>query len=427
MKLRLAAQQNDARTGGDAGAASSSFLAASALTESAAAGRPAAARPAEPTAELPWVPLLVPDMPPPARLMPYLTRMHEARHYSNFGPLVRTLEAAMAERFGIGGEGVATVANATQGLELVLRALRLPAGARVLVPTFTFAATATAVVSAGLTPVLADVDAARWQLTPEIAQQAIQATPVQAVLTVATFGMPHDTAAWLDFERRTGLPVVIDAAAAFGRQWLADGQGTFVFSLHTTKSLPAGEGGLVVSSRPGLAAEVRQRSNFGINLDPQAALPPGALATAGTNAKMSEFHAAVALASLDVWDAHARERQALQAALMHGIDDATGGAVAWQAASGGGDRLAPTSLCLRVRDGAARDRLEQACAAARIVTRRWYQPLLHDMPALQPVCEPLAVPRARELAQTVLGLPFFLGMTAAQQQRLIQACADALR
>lgn len=383
-------------------------------------------RPPGADAQLPWVPLLVPDMPAPARLMPYLTRMHEARHYSNFGPLVRTLEAAMAERFGIDGEGVATVANATLGLELVLRALRLPVGARVLVPTFTFAATATAVVSAGLTPVLADVDADSWQLTPEIALQAIQSTPVHAVLTVATFGMPHDATAWQAFEARTGLPVVIDAAAAFGRQWLADGQGTLVFSLHTTKSLPAGEGGLVVSSRPGLAAEVRQRSNFGISLDPQAALPPGTLATAGTNAKMSEFHAAVALASLEVWDAHARERQALQTALMHGIDEATHGAVAWQAARDG-DRLAPTSLCLRVRDGAARDRLEQVCAASHIVTRRWYQPLLHDMPALQPLCEPLAVPRARQLAQTVLGLPFFLGMNAAQQHRLIQASAEALR
>ncbi|WP_295526907.1 aminotransferase class I/II-fold pyridoxal phosphate-dependent enzyme [uncultured Pseudacidovorax sp.] len=378
-------------------------------------------------AALPWIPLLVPDMPTPERLMPYLARMHEARHYSNFGPLVHALETAMADRFAVGHDSIATVANATQGLELALRALGLPPGAHVLVPTFTFAATATAVASAGLTPVLADVDAATWQLTPGIARQACEGRQIAAVLTVATFGMPHDAAAWQAFEDSTGVPVIIDAAAAFGRQWLADGHGTLVFSLHTTKSLPAGEGGLVVSSRPGLAAQVRQRSNFGINLDPAAALPQGALATLGTNAKMSEFHAAVALASLEVWDGHAQSRQQLQTSLMQRIDDATGGAVAWQAAAGGGDRLAPTSLCLRLRDADARERLERRCAAERIMTRRWYQPLLHDMPALQPLCEPLAVPRARQLAQTVLGLPFFLGMTAAQQHRLIQACAEALR
>ena len=266
--------------------------------------------------ELEWLPLLVPDMPSPHELLPWLERMHSARHYSNFGPLVRELESVFAQQFGIADEQLTTVANATQGLELVLQALDLAPSSRVLLPALTFVATATAVLRAGHQPVLADVDPQTWMLTPEIARAACEAMRIDAVLSVAAFGMPHDMQAWQQFERDTGLPVVIDAAAAYGSQWLKEAEGTLVFSLHTTKSLPAGEGGLVVSTRPGLAAKVRQLSNFGINLNPAVGMPVGALASLGSNAKMSEYHAAIGLRSLQKWELRAQQRRALQSELM---------------------------------------------------------------------------------------------------------------
>ena len=156
-----------------------------------------------------WVPLLVPDMPPPQALLPWLERMHAARHYSNFGPLVRELESAFAQRFAVHEEQLTTVTNATLGMELVLQTLDLAPGSRVLVPAFTFVATATAVVRAGHVPVLADVDADTWLLTPAIARAACAATRIHAVLPVATFGMPHHMPAWQQFEQDTGMPVVM--------------------------------------------------------------------------------------------------------------------------------------------------------------------------------------------------------------------------
>lgn len=365
-----------------------------------------------------WVPLLVPDMPSPQELMPWLERMHMTRHYSNFGPLVRELEAVFAQQFDMPHEQVTTVANATQGLELVLQALNLPAGAHVLLPAFTFVATATAVVRAGYRPVLADVDACSWMLTPEIARAACERIRVDAVLSVATFGMPQDMQAWQQFEGDTGLPVVIDAAAAYGSQWLQGAEGTLVFSLHATKSLPAGEGGLVVSTRPDLVSKVRQLSNFGINLDPRASVSVGVLAALGTNAKMSEYHAAIGLASLQKWELHAKKRQALQADLMHEINQASNHSVTWQAQGQGGPLMAPTLLCVRLPDAAARDALEQACQQARIMTRRWYQPLLQHMGVLQQRCLSLNTPNAQALGQDLLGLPFFLGMTLEQCRRI---------
>lgn len=366
-----------------------------------------------------WVPLLVPDMPSPQELMPWLQRMHAVRHYSNFGPLVRELEAVFAQQFDMPHEQLTTVANATQGLELVLQALNLPAGANVLLPAFTFVATATAVVRAGYRPVLADVDACTWMLTPEIARAACERIRVDAVLPVATFGMPHDMQAWQQFEKDTGLPVIIDAAAAYGSQWLQGAEGTLVFSLHATKSLPAGEGGLVISTRPDLARKVRQLSNFGINLDPSASVSVGTLAALGTNAKMSEYHAAIGLASLQKWHLHAKKRRELFCNSMKALNQASNSQLVWQAQGVGGLLVAPTTLCARLPDAAFRTALEEACLQARIVTRRWYQPLLPHMSVLQQQCLSLEIPNAVEFGQTLLGFPFFLGMNLSQSQRVV--------
>lgn len=374
--------------------------------------------------DLDWVPLLVPDMPSPQVLMPWLERMHAAHHYSNFGPLVRELESEFAGRFAVPAEGITTVANATQGLELVLQALELAPGSHVLLPAFTFVATATAVVRAGHLPVLADVDPGSWLLTPDIARKACQELRIDAVMPVTTFGLPHDMQAWGRFEADMGIPVVVDAAAAYGSQWLQDSKGTLVFSLHATKSLPAGEGGLVVSTRPGLAGKVRQLSNFGINLDAAAGLPVGALASIGTNAKMSEYHAAIGLASLRVWEQHARQRRALHADMVQELSRLTDNRLVWQRAGAGGSMVAPTVMCVQLPDEPARSALEQRCRQAGITTRRWYQPLLQDMPVLRRECRLLHTPHSEVLSRTLLGLPFFLGMSLVQQQRVFETVKE---
>ncbi|MGE8441179.1 MAG: DegT/DnrJ/EryC1/StrS family aminotransferase [Comamonas testosteroni] len=367
------------------------------------------------------LPLLVPDIPEPQEILPFWERIHASRSYTNFGPLVKELETRFSEKFDLSNEFITTVANATLGLELVLQALNLPKDARILVPAFTFVATATAVLRAGYQAVLADVDADTWMLTPEIARTACAQTRIDAVMPVATFGMPHDMGAWELFEKETGIPVVIDAAAAYGSQWLQGKKGTLVFSLHATKSLPAVEGGVVVSTRLGLAEHVRQLSNFGINLNPAAGLPIGALSQCGTNAKMSEYHAAICLVSLQKWEQRARQRRDLQAEMIQELDKASAYHLTWQKNGTGGSLMAPTLLCARLPDQGMRNQLEKNCKSANIMTRRWYQPLLSNMPALHPprtLC--LDAPHAQLLDKTLLGLPFFLEMSSSQKNRVIK-------
>lgn len=368
------------------------------------------------------VPLLVPDLPDRDELWPYLRRIDETRHYSNFGPLVRELEqrfaACFAERSGGAPIHLTTVSSATLGLELALAALALPPRSKVLVPSLTFVATATAVLRAGHLPVAADVDAHSWALTPEIAARALREADCRAVLPVATFGQPQSMHAWRRFEQASGVPVVLDAAGAFGSQWLDRDGGTLVFSLHATKAMSSGEGGLVVSSDAELVRRVRRMSNFGINLDADADVPVGVSHLAGTNAKMSEYHAAVGLAALDRWPRRAPLRRERWLALRALLDEAADGQLVWQA---GETPAAPVLMSLRWPGAGRRDRLELHCARLGVVTRRWYQPLLPQHALAPGMLQTLATPVADALAGELVGLPFFPDIDSRQLDAIAQA------
>ncbi|HEL4163841.1 TPA: DegT/DnrJ/EryC1/StrS family aminotransferase [Stenotrophomonas maltophilia] len=127
------------------------------------------------------IPLLVPLMPTLEQAKAYFAEIDGNRHYTNFGPLSRRLEQRLANDLGVEQENVTTVSNCTVGLELALQARGLPLGARVLLPSLTFVATATAVSRVGMTPVIADIDAEGWSLTPEIARDATLRERIDAI------------------------------------------------------------------------------------------------------------------------------------------------------------------------------------------------------------------------------------------------------
>jgi dTDP-4-amino-4,6-dideoxygalactose transaminase len=362
------------------------------------------------------IPLLTPQLPDREALWPYLDQIDVKKHYSNFGPLVKLLESRLLAQFQSHTPlplHVTTVSSATLGLELALTALHLPKGSSVLVPALTFVASLTAIIRAGYIPVVTDIDADSWLLTPEIASAAAKQCGAKAVLAVATFGQPQDTSQWLEFQHTTGLRVVIDAAGAFGSQWLHVPDIPVVFSMHATKSLAAGEGGFVVSGNPQMATLIAQMSNFGINLSPRADIPVGYLLSAGTNAKLSEYHAAVGLASLDQWSQVAAKRQLIYAQYRECLSLKCGEALTWQA---GFPTLAPTTFSVRVGSSARRDRLESMCLQEGIATRRWYQPLLHLHAKKVGRINHLATPIAENVAADLIGLPFSISLTAVQME-----------
>lgn len=373
------------------------------------------------------IPLLIPEVPSAYDLLPWLERIDISKSYTNFGCLVVELEKAFSEKFQVDIDNVTTVANATLGLELALQALSLPKKAKVLIPNLTFVATATAVIRAGYEPVLADVDIKSWLLTPEIAIEALNSIDISAVIPVATFGLAQQMKAWCDFEKETGIPVVVDAAGAYGSQWLDGMHGTLVFSLHATKNLPAGEGGLVVSTRLGLAKKVRQLSNFGINLNRQNSMPVGLLASLGTNAKMSEFHAAVCLASFEKWNYLAGKRFELYSRLKNLINEASGYKFEWQEINDSNKNSAPSLLCARVFNSESRLAIETKFKERKIMSRRWYLPLLSEMPVLREHCVVLTTKNANLLSEDLLGFPFFLEMSIENEERILNVIKEVFR
>jgi dTDP-4-amino-4,6-dideoxygalactose transaminase len=154
----------------------------------------------------------------------------------------------------------------------------------------------------GAEVLLADVDLVDWSLTPKIARAIASRVHIDAVMPVAVFGAPLPAAGWDEFHSDTDIPFVIDAAAALGTQSIPT-RGLAAFSLHATKPFGIGEGGLLVGRDSDLIRKGRQYSNFGL-IDRISC-------DEGTNAKMSEYHAAVALAQLDRWSEVKRKRRDL--------------------------------------------------------------------------------------------------------------------
>ncbi len=359
----------------------------------------------------PRIPVARPLLPSLEVLGPYIARIDANRWYSNHGPLCVEFEARLAERFGLPPDCVTTVANATLGLALSLQTTGAAPGSLCVAPSWTFPASIHAVVQAGLTPLLVDADE-DGLLTPAIARRALEASPgpVGAVLPVAVYGQPVDSAGWTAFAAETGVPVVVDAAPAYDSAKAS--KLLSVVSLHATKILGVGEGGFVMSTDADLVREVRQRSNFGFYGAREAEM-------AATNAKLSEYAAAVGLAGMDQW----RERRsAFQAVAEHyranlktvpGLNLPRGYGESWLAAT-----------CI-VEASFDTEPLAAALHDAGIDTRAWWGHGMHLQAAFAD-CPRLPSPVTERLARTTLGVPCFVDLTRAQVDLVCRVLADCV-
>jgi dTDP-4-amino-4,6-dideoxygalactose transaminase len=355
------------------------------------------------------IPLLRPLLPDAHALLPYLQRIDSNRFYTNFGPLhqefLQRLLTLQLRKEGSTIHGLLTT-SATLGLELAIAALDLPAGSHVAVPALTFIATGTAIERCGHIPVAVDVDSQSWLLTPNQMPKGVELHDIKAVVPISTFGMPQDALAWSAWSQIHHIPVIIDAASAWGGQTTAQGV-TAVFSLHATKALSSGEGGLILTRDPAMAERLRAMTNFGIGLNNPSM---------GSNAKMSEYHAALGLAHLEMWPAQVILRNNLIEKYHQALAPATSKMLTFQKDTG---LFSPSLFCIRMNSQSLRDQLEAYCAAKGIQTRRWYLPLLQDQPMLKSVLKPWPTTHADDLAKTLIGLPFFVDMDDQQLEKVV--------
>jgi dTDP-4-amino-4,6-dideoxygalactose transaminase len=358
------------------------------------------------------VPFARPFTPPLEAVVARVTPSYDAGQLTN-GRLVRDLEEQAAARLGV--DHVVAVSSCTAGLMLTIQAL-CPEGP-VLLPSFTFSASGHAVVWNGNLPVFAECDPTTFQL--DLADAETRLDGASAILATHVFGAPCAPTELEEIGRSRGIPVIFDAAHAFGALHQGRPVGGFgdaeVFSLSPTKPVVAGEGGLVATADGELAKRLRVGRDYG---------NPGDYDTrfVGLNARMSEFHAAMALESLAMLDEHIGLRRAVADRYTAGLADVPGVAIQAVAA---GDSPTFKDFCVIVDPtalGLARDRFVQGLAAEGVDTRNYFDPPVHRQQAYSDM-KPGSLPVTDDVSGRVTSLPMFARLPVEAADRIVECIA----
>jgi len=225
----------------------------------------------------------------------YLVDCLESGWISSQGTYLRKFEAAFADFLGV--EHALAVSNGTVALHLALVTLGIGPGDEVIVPDLTFAASASAVVHAGATPVLVDVEKASWTLDLDKAAAAI-GPRTKAIMPVHLYGQPADMDGIMALADRHGLLVVEDAAEALGSTWKGRKVGSFgdaaIFSFFANKIVTTGEGGMAVFADAVKAERARRLRDHGMS--PARRYWHEEI---GFNYRMTNMQAAIGLAQME--------------------------------------------------------------------------------------------------------------------------------
>jgi len=322
------------------------------------------------------------------------------------GPEVRAFEEEAAAFLGV--SQTIGVANGTDAISLVLNALGIGAGDEVICPAFTFYATAEPIAQRGAVPVFADVDPVTLNLDPaDAARRVTERT--KAILPVHLFGRP----APLGELTGLGVPVVEDAAQAFGAEGIATTGVASTFSFYPTKNLGAlGDGGLVSVTDEELGERIRLLRFHGSRDKRDFQL-------VGYNSRLDELQAAalrVFLPHVAEWNRLRREAALRYAEL--GLGELV--------------ELPPDDGChvyhLFVVRTPERDRVRAALDEAGIGCASYYVTPLHLQPALAYLgYEAGSLPETERASRENLALPLWPGIEPAAQKRVVEAVRSAVR
>jgi len=305
-----------------------------------------------------------------ARLLGRINDILDRRWLTNNGHYVQELERRIADK--VGAAHCIATCNGAVALEIAIRALELKG--EVIVPSFTFIATAHALQWQEITPVFADIDPRTHLISPASVERLI--TPrTTGIIGVHLWGQPCDVEALGSIARRHRLKVLFDAAHAFGCGTADQLAGTWgaaeVFSFHATKLVNSLEGGAIVTNDGALAAKARLMKNFGF-------LGYDDVGYVGTNGKMNEFSAAMGLTTMESMDEFIAHNQRNYYQYRDEIAAIPGLRLLEYNES---HRLNYQYVVTEVDEtaGISRDRLLDVLWAENILARRYFYPGCHRM------------------------------------------------
>ena len=317
-----------------------------------------------------------------------------------FGPEVEAFEREAAAQLGV--EETVSCANGTDALVLVMDGMDIGPGDEVICPSFTFYATAEAIARRGATPVFADIDATTLNLDPAQVESKIT-DKTKAIMPVHLFGRPAPDLSSF------GLPVIEDAAQAYGAKGIATSIAS-TFSFFPTKNLFAlGDGGLIAVNDAALAEKLRMLRFHGSKAKTE-------FTYIGYNSRLDAMQAAflrIFLQHIGEWNRLRREAAARYTELLDGLvetpEDDEGHVY--------------HMYCVRSPE---RDRLAEALKAAEIGFSVYYRPPLHLQPALRYLGYSEGdFPETEKASRENLCLPLWAGITEEQQDEVVSVLKRA--
>ncbi len=362
-----------------------------------------------------------PNLGDKERFLARVSEMFDRNWLTNAGPFVQEFELRIAEKVGV--KHCIAMCNATVALEIAIRAAALKG--EVIVPAFTFVATAHALQWQEITPVFCDIDPRTHNINPDRVEELI--TPkTSGIIGVHLWGRPCNVEALAEIAERRKLKLIFDAAHAFACGHDGKMIGGFglaeVFSFHATKFFNTFEGGAIVTNSDTLATQIRLMKNFGFaGYDNVIYI--------GTNGKMTEICAAMGLTNLDSLDdfiaVNRRNYEAYRLAL---------GAIPGLSLI----RYDESEKCNyhyivlevdEVKTGVSRDNLVELLHSENILARRYFYPGCHRMEPYRSYYPHagLLLPETEKLARRVLLLPTGISVSPADIKVICSVLDRAIR
>jgi len=353
-----------------------------------------------------------PNIPSQERFLARVADILDRRWLTNHGPYVEELEARLAERLGV--KHCIAVCNGTVALEIAIRSTGMRG--EVIVPSFTFVATAHALEWLGIKPVFCDVDPDTHNIDPASVEEQI--TPrTTGIIGVHLWGRPAPVEELTEIADRHGLELLFDAAHAFGcshRGRFIGGFGSAeVLSFHATKIFNTFEGGAILTNDDELAARVRLMSSFGF-------AGHDLVVSVGTNAKMSEISAAMGVTALEDFDDFVAVNYANHRAYQAGLSRIPGlELVEYDANENSNYQYVVVELDPDLA-GMDRDALVDLLTSENVLARRYFAPGCHRMaPYLAADGRPsVDLPATDRLSSRVFALPTGTGVTRADIEKM---------
>lgn len=354
-----------------------------------------------------------PSLPPLEEFITYLEQIWESKWLTNNGPFHQQLEVALCEYLGV--QHLSLFTNGTIALVTALQALRITG--EVITTPYSFVATSHSLLWNNIRPVFVDIDPATMNLDPDKIEAAI--TPqTTAILPVHCYGGPCNVARIQHIADTYGLKVIYDAAHAFGVQY--EGESVLkhgdlsVLSFHATKVFNTLEGGAIICPDIKTKQRIDYLKNFGI-ADELTVM------SLGINGKMNEVQAAFGMLQLKHVDHAIVRRKAVDRCYRDGLCEVPG-ITFLPEPSDTKSNYSYFPILVGLNYPSSRDALYLRFREAGIYARRYFYPLISDMPMYRglPSAAPANLPNAREVSAQVLCLPIYPDLAEDDQQKVIQ-------